>query len=114
MPSCSRGVTSLDDFDVVKIAPDGTRSTLAGQYGDDNADGTSTAAHFIGPHGLALDAGGNLVVTDASAGLVRQIMPAGVVTTIAGHPDRHSGLTAEPHFGASPANVVTSRVGVMR
>ena len=98
-------VTSQDDFDVVKIAPDGTRSTLAGQYGEDNADGTGTAAHFIGPHGLALDAAGNLMVTDASAGLVRQITPAGVVTTIAGHLDRHSGLVdgngADAHFNGA-------------
>src|ERR1043165_2338029 len=77
-------VTSQDDFDVVKIAPDGTRSTLAGQYGEDNADGTGTAAHFIGPHGLALDAAGNLYVADEFNAVIRRIAPSRDVTTFAG------------------------------
>lgn len=69
---------------IVKIAADGTSTTVAGTYGEDNADGTGAAAHFIAPHSLAVGPNGNIVVTDFLAKLLRQVTPAGVVTTIAG------------------------------
>ena len=47
-------------------------------------DGVGTAARFVAPYGIAVDAGGNVLVTDADAHNIRHITPAGVVTTFAG------------------------------
>lgn len=50
------------------------------------ADGTTTAARFSDPAGLALDSVGTVLVADSANHLIRRVTPAGVVTTIAGSP----------------------------
>jgi len=45
-------------------------------------DGIGAAARFVWPHGITIDAAGNLYVTDVFT--VRKITPAGQVTTLAG------------------------------
>ena len=67
-----------------KIAPGGVVTTLAGAPGTaGSADGTTSAARFNSPYGIALDLSGNLYVTDASS-TIRKIAAGGVVTTVAG------------------------------
>lgn len=80
-------VADTDGPTVRKITPDGVVSTLAGAAGifGPHFDGTGTAARFARPSGLAIDARGNLFVTDSNT-IVCRITPAGVVTTIAGTP----------------------------
>jgi sugar lactone lactonase YvrE len=60
-----------------------TVSTLAGSSVSGNQDGNGAAARFANPTGIALDAKGNLVVTDYDDGRVRLVTPAADVTTIA-------------------------------
>jgi hypothetical protein len=48
-----------------------------------DADGTGKAARFNEPEGIAVDANGNLYVTDTENNEIRKVTPEGVVTTIA-------------------------------
>lgn len=65
-------------------------STLAGggplQPSDlpNYADGTGSAARFLGPKAVAVDAAGNTYVADTQNHLVRKISVSGTVTTLAG------------------------------
>ena len=68
-----------------KVTPLGAVTTVAGLAGSrGSADGRGAAARFYHPAGLALDASGNLYVTDADNHTIRKLTPAGEVTTLAG------------------------------
>lgn len=68
-----------------KVTPAGVVSTLAGTaMSVGNVDGTGAAARFRNPEGIAVDAAGNVYVADTGNHTIRQITPAGVVTTFAG------------------------------
>ncbi|MGO8929776.1 MAG: hypothetical protein ACLQU3_23160 [Limisphaerales bacterium] len=60
-------------------------TTLAGQAGFfAYGDGTGTNATFNAPEGVAVDTNGNVYVADYQNDTIREVTPAGVVTTIAG------------------------------
>lgn len=66
----------------------GSAASGAGSYGNwGYADGAGTQAHFAAPTHLALDAAGNLFVADEENFLIREVSPAGVVSTVAGTPN---------------------------
>jgi sugar lactone lactonase YvrE len=80
-------VADSGNYTIRKITPNGGVSTLAGLAGQfGNTDGTGSAARFGTPTGVAVDASGNVFVTDSSSKDIRKITPAGVVTTLAGTP----------------------------
>ena len=65
-----------------KVLADHSVSTVAGYAGSaGNLDGTATTARFNQPCGVAVLPGGNLAVMDTGNRLLRQVTPAGVVTT---------------------------------
>ena len=68
---------------VRKITPGGVVTTLAGG-GSGHANGTGTAASFLNPNGIAVDASGNVYVADTWNNLIRMVTPGGVVTTFSG------------------------------
>src|SRR6266567_7863545 len=77
-----------------KITPARVVSTFAGSAGSiGTADGTGSAARFNLPSGVAVDRAGtgNIYVGDTSNFTIRQITPAGVVTTLAGSPGMRGG-----------------------
>ncbi len=56
------------------------------------ANGTGSAARFNFPSGVAVEGTGNIYVGDTSNFTIRQITPAGVVSTLAGLPLMRGGV----------------------
>jgi sugar lactone lactonase YvrE len=70
-----------------KVTAAGVVTTLAGTpevWG--SVDGTGTNAQFNSPAGVAVDAQGNVFVSDSNNHCVRKVTAAGLVTTFAGSP----------------------------
>jgi len=59
-------------------------TTLAGSGAAGSINATGTNATFSNPHDLAIDASGNVYVSDRGNFLIRRVTTAGVVTTFAG------------------------------
>jgi sugar lactone lactonase YvrE len=97
-----------------KITPAGVVTTLAGLAGSSgSADGTGNAARFNTPVGIATDSSGNVYVADSFNSTIRQITPAGVVTTfagLAGSAGSSDGTGSAARFGA-PSGVATDSSG---
>ena len=97
-----------------KIAPGGAVTTFAGRaLSNGNLDGTGTAASFNYPSGVAVDATGNLYVTETFNDDMRKITPAGVVTTFAGMAGSGGdadGVGTAAHF-SSPRGVAVDAWG---
>lgn len=78
-------VSNYDTHTISKVSPSGVASVWAGASGvSGSADGPVASARFNAPSGLALDAAGNLYVTDFRNRTIRRISAAGDVTTLAG------------------------------
>ena len=83
----SGNVYVADDYNATirKVTPGGVVTTLAGLAGSQGSiDGTGSAARFGILRGLAMDSSGNIYVADVAYSTIRNVTPAGVVTTLAG------------------------------
>lgn len=83
-------VTEQNNYDVRKIAADGTVTTVAGTGQTGSADGAGTSAAFNFPVGIVADLSGNLYVTDNGYGTIRIITSSGFVATLAGNGNQTS------------------------
>src|ERR1039458_10000746 len=83
--SNSVGVVTSRVATVIIVLP-ATFITMAGSVQSGTNDGLGTAAAFNSPRHVAVDAAGNLFVTDFYNSTVRKITPAGMVSTVAGLP----------------------------
>lgn len=67
-----------------RISRTGEVTTIAGTAGQAGvANGTGSEARFDSPSDVAVDSSGNLYVADTRNALIRRIMPAGAVSTMA-------------------------------
>jgi sugar lactone lactonase YvrE len=92
-------VTDHFNHRIRKITPAGMVSTIAGDGSIGFVDGTGVTAKFREPNYVAVDAHGNLFVTDNNS--IRKITPAGLVITLAGNGTYGfaDGIGAEARFG---------------
>ncbi len=97
-----------------KITPGGVTSTLAGLAGTlGSFDGTNSEARFNYPAGVALDSSGNLYVADYNNHTIREVTPAGAVTTVAGLAGTWGDVDGT-NSGAlffAPAGISVDRIG---
>jgi glucose/arabinose dehydrogenase len=93
---------------IVRIAPDGTRTTLAGGDEADMVDGLGDKARFSSPQALAIDSAGLIWVADGAA--IRTITAGGEVRT---HLAATAALT-DPIIGRNgqPATYPTHPTGL--
>ncbi|HLF41335.1 MAG TPA: phytase [Acidimicrobiia bacterium] len=80
-------VTDTENHRIRRISAAGIITTIAGTgtagYGGDG--GPATAAQLNNPHGIDVDAAGNVYVADSANQRIRRISPSGVITTLRRH-----------------------------
>lgn len=113
----SDGRLALADYQNQRIRifdpTSGAVSELAGMQGcGGSANGTRDSARFTDPRGLTVLTGDRIIVADRAAHVLREVSPAGVVTTFAG--DGVAGTIDGPVQGVrfdQPAALAADAVG---
>ncbi|HWL15015.1 MAG TPA: immunoglobulin domain-containing protein, partial [Opitutus sp.] len=113
-PSGDIFVADTGNATIRKVTAAGVVTTFAGRASMGTADGAGADAQFQHLRGLALDAAGNAYVADQQSNTIRQITPAGVVSTFAGVADGSVAAFDGPRQMARfywPAGVAVDRGG---
>jgi len=79
-------IADSSNYRVRKVATSGVITTVAGTgtYGYTGDGGTATSARIGSPYGVALDASGNLFISDVNNNVIRRVAASGTITTVAG------------------------------
>ena len=102
-------VRRVDEAGVIStIAGSGPTGISNGAYGGDG--GPATEALLAEPTAIAVDAEGNIFVSDPANARVRRIGTDGVITTVAGNGELMFSLSADPADG-EPATEVGLTAG---
>jgi streptogramin lyase len=89
-------VTDFGNNVIRKISSTGTVSTFAGSGAQGFSNAAGTLATFNGPTGITMDNSYNLYVAEAANSAVREITPAGAVSTFAGSLTGPQRLAVDP------------------
>jgi trimeric autotransporter adhesin len=79
-------IADTENHRIREVATDGVITTVAGngKSGFSGDGGLAISAQLDRPDGVAVDAAGNLYITDMGNARIRKVSPAGVITTVAG------------------------------
>ncbi len=109
-------ITDVSASVVRKVAPNGIITTVAGNgsQGYSGDTGPAAAAMLNGPQGVAVDASGNLYISDTLNGVIRKVTASGTISTFAGNGiDGYAGdggPATSAEFG-SPTGIVVDSAG---
>jgi len=109
-------IADVDDSVVRKVSTGGTITTVAGNgsQGYSGDTGPAASAMLNGPEGVAVDASGNLYISDTLNGVIRKVTASGTISTVAGNGiDGYSGdggPATSAEFG-SPVGIVVDISG---
>lgn len=109
-------VADQGNHKIRKIALSGAVSTFAGATAGNpsgSADGSTSAASFNYPYGLAISSDDTLYVADSSNHRIRKITPAGNVTTIAGSSAGYLDETGALAQFSGPTDVAVASSGTL-
>lgn len=105
-------VAEVFNHTVRRISADRCVSTVAGNARDPGfRDGPTTDARFNGPVGVAVTAGGQILVADMNNCAVRQITPLGDVTTVLDWRPLPEQADEAPATGSKPYGLLACRSG---
>jgi sugar lactone lactonase YvrE len=98
-------IADTDNNRVRRISPSGIITTVAGNgnIGSGGDGGAATSAPLYAPRGLAVDAQGNLYISEFSGNRVRKVAN-GIITTVAGNGNWGSSGDGGPATAAALAN----------
>ncbi len=107
-------IADYENNRIRKVNAGGIITTVAGKSGGGYSGdgGAATNTTLDAPVGVAVDASGNLFIADTFNRRIRQVTPAGIITTVVGNGTEVFPLTAVGDGGAGTNASLTTPVGV--